>query len=354
MKKVLMVSAYIPHYREDLIIGLSEKCDLTVTSMDVEKLNLLPPKEELLKKCNLVKTKNIKLFEKFLKIVIIPKELKLLFSHHWDVVFAFYSIRYPHRLIAFYLTKLFNRKVKWYWVGHIYGKNNSRIARKLRKITLNLSDGVLTYTDEYVTRLIEDGVSVPIKSFNNTHVKFNEVEQLPFNFTSNEINLVFVGRYQPRKKIERLIELAYRRQDVYVKLIGPGMEVMEEEISKRKLKDRVEIVGPKVGKELIPYLKWAHVVANPGHVGLIVLTAGQYGRPIIINNTCEHAPEYIVAKKSNQYFIDWGDDSEVDNILNKFIQNRMHIIEKGTELCELVKAEYIVDVSVDAFASFLK
>jgi len=41
MKKVLMVSAFIPHYREELIKGLAQQCNLTVTSLNLNKFNLI-------------------------------------------------------------------------------------------------------------------------------------------------------------------------------------------------------------------------------------------------------------------------------------------------------------------------
>ncbi|WP_147802804.1 glycosyltransferase [Alkalicoccus halolimnae] len=355
MNKVLFLSAFIPHYREELIKQLSKDCSLTVTSLDLEKLNLISLKENQNNSYKLINTKSIKIVEKFFKISIVPKEINLASKNQWDTIFAFYSLRYPHRLIIFLWYKLFSRKTNWIWVGHIYGNNTNFLVKFLRKVFLNSSDGVLTYTTEYVEKLKKDGINVDIQSFNNTSVKLEDIKILPLkNINNKMINILFVGRYQKRKKIERLIYLAKRREDVNLRLIGPGMETLQKKVRENNLLNRVSIYGAKTGEELEHHFKWSHIVANPGHVGLLVVTAGQYGRPIIIDNQSSHAPEYVIAEKTEQFFIDWGNDKEVDKTINFFKSSPSTIVSKGKQLSDLIKKEYTVENSVKSFTSFLK
>ncbi|QGG47305.1 glycosyltransferase [Heliorestis convoluta] len=353
MKKVLILSAFIPHYREKLIKQFAQKCSLTVTSLELEKLNHIAPKSEIEKYCNLIKTKSLNFFEKILKIYIVPKEINLSVKQEWDTVFAFYSLRYPHRLFIFMWYKSFKKKTNWVWVGHIYGRNNMFLVKLLRRFFLNNSNGVLTYTNEYVEKLKSDGINVPIFSFNNTYLSADDIEVLPIEKINNKLNIIFVGRYQKRKKIERLIYLAKRREDVCIRLIGPGMDVLEEKILEYGLSERISTFGSKIGDELKPHFQWAHIVANPGHVGLLVVTAGQFGRPIVIDNQCEHAPEYIIAKETGQFFINWENNEEVDKIIDLYKSSPSIITNMGKDLSELIKKQYTVENSVKSFRRFI-
>lgn len=354
MKKVLMLSTFIPHYREGLMQLMSKKCNLTVTSVDLETLNLIAP-NKVEKNYKLINTKVISIINKILRINIIPKEVSLANAQDWDVIFCFYSLRYPHRFLIFIINRyILRRKNKWVWVGHIYGKNKSFFAKWIMRFFLNKSDGVITYTNEYANMLKDDGITVNVDSWNNTSVFSKDIQPLKVDEDKiNTLNLVFVGRYQERKRLDILLKLAKRRADIKIRLIGPKMNTLTSEVLKQGLNEKISIYGPLTGEKLKEHFKWGHVIVNPGALGLLVVTAGQYGRPIVTDNQTVHGPEYIIAKQSNQFFINWNNEEEVDLTLDKFKNNPELIKEMGLELSSLILKEYTFEKSIKAFEVYL-
>ena len=158
-------------------------------------------------------------------------------------------------------------------VGHFQGSRNWMVLKLLRRFLINSSDGALTYTEELRRMLLDLGCrSEKVVSANNSDVKKQEVIALPLPSMENGLNVLFVGRHLKQKRVERLIDLAGRVSYIRVRLIGPGMESLKTVIKKRGLANRVSFFGPKTDEDLKEDFFWCHLVANPGSLGLLVLS----------------------------------------------------------------------------------
>ena len=223
----------------------------------------------------------------------------------------------------------------------------------IRRFLINNSNGALTYTEEVRKRLIDLGCNPKkIISSNNSDVSEREIHPLPFPPIDTRLNVLFVGRLLKHKQIERLINLLERLSFVYVRLIGPGMESLRGVIERRGLAGRVSISEAKTGENLYRDFLWCHLVANPGHLGLLVISAAKHGRAIVVDNQSRHAPEALIAKEAGQPFISWGNEGDVDGFFRKAYAGELPLKGWGLTLAGYVRTHYTIEHCIDRFTSF--
>nr|WP_290441785.1 MULTISPECIES: glycosyltransferase [unclassified Cobetia] len=176
-------------------------------------------------------------------------------------------------------------------------------------------------------------------SFNNTEVSKKEFRAGVYS-DSKKLKLLFVGRNQERKRLDRLIELAKRLSYIELKLVGPGMDKL---IGSDDLPDNIQTYGHTTGVKLNSFFDWCDVVVNPGHVGLLVMNAARHGKSIIIDSSSNHAPEYILAEESDQSFIDFSNINKVIEHMNKIYENQEMLKTKAQKLQERAFQEYNIE-----------
>ncbi|MFW5983016.1 MAG: glycosyltransferase [bacterium] len=335
---VLLIINHAPNYRDVFLKELGKWVNLTVVSFRGASAGLRDPE-------NRDGYEYIELPpRKLLGISFQIKELTTL-SGDYDVLILGFDIHRPFRFLNLF------RKKRIIFSGLIYGKNeDSFITRFARKKILSHAEGVLVYSDMVKERLSTE-ISKPIISFNNTSFSENDIKILPFNFNNDELNLIWVGRYQKRKKVERLVNLARRNPKVNLRLIGPGMK---ENILLAKEDNNIHVFSEVYGDDLIAYFEWAHAVFNTGGAGLMVMNAARFGRPIFIDNDSLHGPEIQLAKDASQLFLDFGEEKEVDNLVKKCIEDREFLMEKGHILAQVMKKKYTVEYMAQQFLKAIK
>ena len=172
---------------------------------------------------------------------------------------------------------------------------------------------------------------VSILNGNNHHLLMKWTEN-----SNNKLSLLFVGRYQKRKNIEILIDLLKRKPNVELTLVGPGMLENFSNISQKNLK----IIGPTDNNKLDSIFNTVDLVVNPGHLGLLISNAARYGKPIAISNTYDHAPEVSLAYASDQFFLDFDNNIELNQFIEYCLNNKNIIKKKGNELQRISKDRY--------------
>lgn len=342
--KVLFILNHAPDYREPFLreLGTYKYIELTVIAQPCEPDGLSAPEHR--KAYNYIEINSIDFFG----LLWQPGLRRILRESKWDVVCVSANLRHLSRLLLFITNPGYWNK--WLWWGHIFGKNKSHVLHVFRKFITNSAAGCLVHGKSIAKELNDTYVTKAI-SFNNSEIKKNDFRLGRFN-QHPELRLLFVGRCQRRKKLERLVDLAERRNDVQVRLIGPGTEklsVSAELLNQR----RVQFFGRTVGEDLHCHFDWADLVANPGHVGLLAMNAAKHGKGIVIDSCSDHAPEFYLAKEADQPFISFNDQHEVDQIIDR-VKNNPSLLEKwGKDLQEKAMEEYTIEhmakVHVKAF-----
>lgn len=338
--KVLFVLDHAPDYRESFLHVLGEHVDLTVVAQPCEPDGLMPP--NMRNGYEYIEIKG----KKFSGLVWQKGLNWTLHSRPWDVVCFALNLRQVSRIALFLMDKRY--RDRWVWWGHIFGQNSSRLLDSLRRLLLSSGVGCLTYSEE-IAEEVRARYGANATSFNNTQVREDDFRVGQF-CEHPEIRLLFVGRFQARKRLERLVELAVRRSDVFIRLVGPGMDELRVPDNLFN-SERMEIFPRTVGEDLNPHFDWADLVANPGHVGLIVMNTAQHGKGIVIDSDSLHAPEYWLAKEAEQPFIPFGDHSVVDRFVDEIKQNRKQLQDFGDRLQAIARQKYTIEAMVSTHLS---
>lgn len=335
--KVLIIIDHAPDYRESFFRQLADKVDLTVVAQPCESDGLFPPIQRI--GYNYIEEPSKRAFGFFWQAGL----LRIILQEDWSIICVDLNLRHIARALAFIRSKpLWS---KWVWWGHIFGKNSSLFFDQSRQFFLTRGANCLTYSEE-IAQTVKDRYGVPAVSVNNTQICLKDFKFFQHNKHS-DIRLIFVGRYQTRKRLERLVDLCKRRSDVSVRLVGPGMAQLD--IPEILIKTgKIQIFPRLIGEKLEPHFEWADLVAAPGHVGLLVMNAAQHGRGIVIDSQAMHAPEYFMAKEAKQPFIAFGKQNEVDQFIDEIKKNREKIQHWGQCLQTLAKQKYTVEAMADA------
>ncbi|MDD3700346.1 MAG: glycosyltransferase [Bacteroidales bacterium] len=331
-KRVVYIINAAPNYRDKFLRELGKYVDLTVVSFSGVPYNLKDPVYR--ENYKYIELKRKELFSITWNIEEFTKA-----SGEFDIIMLGFILRNPFRLINVFRNKPVILE------GLIYGKNNNIITKILRKFWMLRVQGVIVYS-EYVKKQLMKETKKPIISFNNTSFYQDEIVPLEINRDFTKLNIIWVGRYQKRKKLERLIELGRINNGIQIRIIGPGII---DNLQKLNVSDNVQLFDQLYDEDIETHYKWAHVVFNPGHVGLLVMSAAKYGRPIIIDKTSKHAPEIQLAVDAEQILIDFSDYKDVNKLITDFINNPNKVENLGIRLNEEMRKNWTIENMVSKY-----
>lgn len=325
--KVVLLLDHAPDYRESFLRELSLNCTLTVIAHPCERDNLSNPAERVgYQYYEITKTWGE-------KIRWNNQHQNIIKNINPDLICVALNLRYPLRFITF----LFSRTLqsKWIWWGQIFGRNDNSMLVKLKKHFISNSKATLVYSDDIKVKLGLPGVT----SFDNS--QFSKKDYVPLeNKHSQKLKCLFVGRPQARKKLDLLFLLANRKKNISIKIVGPGVPSF---FAHQKLPENIELFPEAHGEQLLNHFEWSNIVVNPGHAGLLVMNAACHKRPIIINSNVQHAPEIILAREAGQYFVNFDDTSQVDELFDRLAQNPSEIEAMGEKIFEVAREKYTIE-----------
>lgn len=333
--KVLYLINFAPNYRDKFLNELGKHVDLTVSAYPGIEANLVDPESR--QGYSFIEQKRLKLFGFNLN-----KNEFTLANDNYDVVIVGYTLWNPFRMF-----NLLRRKKRVICEGLIYGKTNNLITKLLRKIFIENSEGVLVYS-QLVKQRLEKETKKPIIVFNNTSYARKEINPLPIPTLDTTLNIIWVGRYQERKKLEQLYNLAKIDKRIQVRLIGPGIK---EAFSHKQKLDNFEIFDAVYDNELEKHFSWSHIVFNPGGAGLLVMNAARFGRSITIDNNSHHGPEIQLAIDSNQDFLDFSELDAIQLYIDKIFDNPSYLRNKAGDISKEMEnytIEYMTEKYLDA------
>jgi glycosyltransferase involved in cell wall biosynthesis len=97
------------------------------------------------------------------------------------------------------------------------------------------------------------------------------------------IRILFVGRLQPRKRIDLLLQACQAMEHpVEVRIVGDGPAREEWSQLAMEIFPRAEFTGAQTGANLDNHYRWADLFVLPGTGGLAVQEAMSFGLPVIV------------------------------------------------------------------------
>ena len=348
MKNVLWLMQFAPHYREDLLRELGRICNLTVCCPPCSRYGLVEPSAR--QGYEYIELQPNSFLEKL--GVVVPKGERQVLKRPWDVVICVEDMHFPVRYFDYFLWLLSRgNRPKWLWWGHFRGRRSWKILQYARRFLVNSSSGTFTYTEKVKDELVSWGCDASkLVSLNNSEVYRSQIAPRVLPTLEGRLRLLFVGRPEPEKRIERVIELVERLDVLDARLIGPTMSRYSDMVREKNLADRIDLCEAKTGNALEEDFEWCHVVVNPGTLGLLVINAARYGRAVIVDRDSRHGPEIVVAEETGQFIIDWSDQQELDAFFLGLLEREDQLRERGQQLSAYVQSNYTIEKMVERFA----
>lgn len=331
---MLFIIDHAPDYRESFLSLLGEVVELTVVAQACEKDGLVKPAAR--QGYSYIELPSYS----FLGFRFQFGIKKVFDSQNWDLVCCSLNLRHPLRYLFFYHRK----ETPWVWWGQVFGRNEFAFLDTIKKKLITVSDGCLVYTS-LIAEKVSALADIPVESFNNSEVLQSEFRSGVFSQEAGKLKILYVGRYQERKKLHRLISLAERNEFIEVRLVGKGMNQLSLPADKA-VRQRVTVYGHTVGNQLNEHFDWCDLVVNPGHIGLLVMNAARHGKGIVIDSSSKHAPEYILAEISSQPFVDFSNDKTVDNFFRMMLYGDSECMALGHALQERARKDFTVESMV--------
>lgn len=282
MIRLVIVQGEVPHYRRPFFEALGSRANLDVVVLHSGQTHPSPPRRYTEVTVPVLHVAN--------KIFLQQKVARYIWQA--DVAVLMFDIRWIHNIVA----ALAGCRVPVLLWGH--GLGRSHIGNYLRILTARRSAGVITYGTHGKQQLAARGVptdSVTIAP-NTLHVP----EWARYRGDEDKrTEYLFVGRLQPRKRVEQLLEgFAMSRwslpESFAITVVGDGPE-------RRRLATAADEFGIKDAVNFVsasndPYVLKRHfdralAYVSPGPVGLGLLHSFAHAVPVVTAAGCRHGPE---------------------------------------------------------------
>lgn len=251
-----------------------------------------------------------------------------------------------------------NRKVVGWGLGvPVDSGPFSRLRSRLRNRLLFQLDGVITYSAAGAESYMNAGLP-PQKVF----IAPNAVAPKPtapatrrrIKKANERANVLFVGRLQPRKKIDVLLNACAQlpaELQPNVVVIGDGPARAEWQELTQNLYPRAHFIGAVHGLALEPYFKDTDLFVLPGTGGLAIQQAMSYALPVIVGEA--DGTQADLVRPENGWVIKNAQPDELSRILLLALSDPLRLQKMGMESYRIVHDEINLEKMVEAFLQAL-
>jgi glycosyltransferase involved in cell wall biosynthesis len=166
--------------------------------------------------------------------------------------------------------------------------------------------------------------------------------------------LLFVGRLQARKRVDRLLKAcAQLESKPRLVIIGDGPERVTLESLAKEIYPRAEFIGARHGTELKPYFMEADLFVLPGTGGLAIQEAMSYGLPVIVAQGDGTQDDLVREGNGWQIPPPSGDFDALLSTMKDALSDIARLRKMGEESYRIVKEEINIDKMVETFVTAL-
>lgn len=105
--------------------------------------------------------------------------------------------------------------------------------------------------------------------------------------------ILYISRILPYKRLGILLKIFANEKDVALVIAGSGIN--EEQLAIINRTSNFYYLGPKYGRDVDEIFNMGDIYSTPGHIGLGIIQAFFWGKPVVVLNT-RHAPEIYYMK----------------------------------------------------------
>lgn len=334
MNRLICYFNYPSHYREEIYNKISHEFNSKfyfgkfisdIKQLDFQNLNS--------------ETIFLKTFH-FLRIKMTPKSIKILFERSPYILMTGEYLN-----ITDWILLIFGRLLKkriFLWTHGLLPKDETSLFRVfVKKFFYNLAFRIFVYGEKSFEIHSKYGLK------EKTTVIYNSVEFDPGykpqkkKTQKEKINLLFIGRLTPQKRLNQLIDVVYllnenHRIDTNLKIIGSGSErkPLEDYAEHLNLKEKIEFTGSIYDPtHIMSIFEKNDMCVSPGNVGLTALHSLIHGTPVVThNNAYNQMPEYEIIDKSNGALFK---ENDINDIALKVIEvhKKLQMGQISVETC---------------------
>ncbi len=172
--------------------------------------------------------------------------------------------------------------------------------------------------------------------------------------TSDQPNILFVGRLQTRKRVDNLLRACAALPEPawpQLTIVGDGPERQNLERLAAEIYPEAKFIGARQGEELKPYFTEADLFILPGTGGLAVQEAMSYGLPVIVAKGDGTQDDLV--REGNGWQIPDDDLSALTTTIRQALGDIPRLRRMGTESYRIVAEEINIEKMAAVFVETL-
>jgi glycosyltransferase involved in cell wall biosynthesis len=284
---------------------------------------------------------------------------RLVWRGKFDVVIMFVNMRHRYLFPVYVVAKgILRCKMVWWGQGRDLAHPDSKLKNAAYAAEHALCDAIILYA-EHLKKYVSERFQHKIFIANNTLALSypglppgGREQVLRSHNIRTRKNIVCMGRFQRRKRIDQLVAAMQLmdRPDVGLILIGPDTECVLDDIRG----DNVYKLGEMYDDERFDLLSAADVYCLPGAVGLSIVDAFYCGLPFVTEDGDESAEIAYLKHGENGFIVPRGDVSALTTALLKLLDDE-HLRERFSQAArQEVLANASMDRMCEGFAEALR
>jgi glycosyltransferase involved in cell wall biosynthesis len=266
----------------------------------------------------------------------------------YDVLIMFVNIRHRYLFPVYLVAKgILRRKLVWWGQGRDLAQPDAILKNAAYATEHALCDAIILYA-EHLKKYVAARFRHKVFIANNTLAVSYEGRPLDsrehvlhsYGIRTRK-NIICVGRFQRRKRIDHLVAAMQlmKRPDVGLILVGPDAEGVLDGING----DNVYKLGEIYGEERFDLLLAADVYCLPGAVGLSIVDAFHCGLPFVTEEGDESAEIAYLKHGKNGFVVPRGDAAELAKRLLLLLDDD----ELRARFSEAARREVAENASID-------
>jgi glycosyltransferase involved in cell wall biosynthesis len=230
----------------------------------------------------------------------------------------------------------------------------SPIRMKLRKRFVKRFDAMITYSMQGAQEYSSLGFPQERIFAAPNAVAAKPSQDMPArspNYQDGRPVVLFVGRLQPRKRVETLIQACAGLMPdlpIELRIVGDGPMLAELKKLAGKVFPGTKFYGAQHGADLERQFREADLFVLPGTGGLAVQEAMSYGLPVMVGEA--DGTQVDLVQPSNGWMLKDKTTAGLTEQLRSALGDVRRLREMGAESYRIVSEEINLEAMVDAFA----
>lgn len=340
MKKILLISNYVFHYRIKIYNYFYEEFkkrgyEFHVISNEYQDVNY--------------DIKFIKHIEKF-SIINYARKINYIKP---DIVINFLHLKDKLIIPLTYYCKIKKIPMIYWNHGIDLNKPNAFLKNLVYQYIHNISNAIILYTPNEIKHIKVKNRKKVFIAYNTLYLNDINTNEL---ITSREVKnkygikeknvIIYISRILDYKKLDVLLDNFTENKDIAVVVVGKG--ISSSQLKKIDASKNYYYLGEKYGREVDEIYNMGDIFSTPGHIGLAIIQAFFWGKPVVIMEG-RHAPEIYYMKNNITGYMAKTEEDFKNYILYLF-ENK----EKLKEISKNAKEVAEKDASIDRmFTGFI-